>query len=144
MIFPKWLRAYGDKSYRGQCNSEQTDQIDFMSWLAFHYPQYRLLAVHPKGEGKRSWGQIDIAKKTGEINPGASDIIIPDRLTFVMELKRKDHTKSAWKQGQQEYLFAGHDAGCFACVALGVEGAKLAFLSWLAEKEALSCTASTT
>lgn len=137
MRFPSWLKVFGDQSYRGQCNSEQIEQIDFMSWLAFHYPQYRLLAVHPKGEGKRSWGQIDIAKKTGEINPGASDIIIPDRLTFVMELKRADHTKSAWKDGQKEYLLAAHNAGCFACVALGFEGAKLAFLEWINTKNIL-------
>lgn len=135
MLFPKWLRVYGDKSFRGDCNSEQIDQIDFMSWLACNYPAYRLLSVHPKGEGKRSWGQVDIAKKTGEINPGASDIIIPDRLTLVMELKRADHTKSAWKHGQKEYLIAAHNAGCFACVALGVEGAKLAFLDWLEHKK---------
>lgn len=144
MKFPAFLRVYGSQSYRGPCNSEQTDQIDFMSWLACNYPQYRKLAVHPKGEGKRSWGQIDVAKKTGEINTGASDIIIPDRLTFVMEIKRKDHTKSAWKEGQQEYLFAAHESGCFDCVGLGVDGAKLAFLSWLAKKEAVCCTASTT
>lgn len=137
MRFPAFLRVYGDQSYRGDCNSEQIDQIDFMSWLACNYPAYRLLAVHPKGEGKRSWGQIDIAKKTGEINPGAIDIIIPDRLTLVMELKRADHTKSAWKAGQKEYLLSAHNAGCFACVALGVEGAKLAFLDWLNTKKLL-------
>lgn len=135
VFFPKFLRVYGDQSYRGQCNSEQTDQIDFMSWLACEYPAHRLLAVHPKGEGKRSWGQVDIAKKTGEINPGASDIIIPDRITLVMELKRADHTKSAWKAGQREYLLAAHEAGCFVCVGLGIEGAKLAFLDWLEHKK---------
>lgn len=137
MRFPAFLRVYGDQSYRGQCNSEQTDQIDFMSWLACEYPSYRLLAVHPKGEGKRSWGQVDIAKKTGEINTGASDIIIPDRITFVMELKRANHLLSSWKAGQKEYLLAAHNAGCFVCVGLGVEGAKMALLDWLNTKNIL-------
>ena len=51
---------------------------------------------------------------------GCADIISP--LGFVCELKRKDHTKSTWQSGQQEWLKKAHDAGLFVCVGLGSEG----------------------
>ena len=62
---------------------------------------------------------------------GASDIIIPGSPAFVCELKRRDHTKSRWEDGQQEYLTAAQDAGAFVCIALGADAAMEAFNDWL-------------
>ncbi len=131
--FPDWLPVYGDQSYRGDCNSETVDQINFFSWLAFNYPEYRAIAIHPKNEGARSWGNVDIDKKTGSLNTGASDVIIP--CGFIMEIKRANHMKSNWKKGQKEYLLAAKNMGCFVCVGLGFEGAKAGFLAWLKTRE---------
>lgn len=61
---------------------------------------------------------------------GASDIIIPASLSFVCELKRRDHTQSSWQPGQREYLTAAQDAGAFVCVALGWDAAWEAFNEW--------------
>ena len=133
MRFPDWLPVYGEKSYRGECASETTEQIDFMSWLACYYPDYHRTAVHPKNEGKRTHAQADIDRKIGALNAGASDVIIP--AGFVMEIKRRDHIKSSWQRGQKEYLLAAKKTGCFVCVALGCDGAKLAFLDWIRSKQ---------
>ena len=65
------------------------------------------------------------------MTPGASDIIIPASVSFVCELKRKDHTQSKWQDGQIEYLEAANHAGAFVCVALGWEAAWQAFNDWL-------------
>lgn len=69
------------------------------------------------------------------MTPGASDIIIPASMPFVCELKRQDHTKSKWQDGQIEYLEACHEAGSFVCVALGWESAWRAFGDWLRARQ---------
>ena len=48
-----------------------------------------------------------------------------------LQLKRRDHMQSAWQDGQVEYLTAAHQAGVFACVALGCNAAWEAFEEWL-------------
>jgi hypothetical protein len=132
MRFPKGLKVFGDPSFRGDCRKEQAEQIDAFAWLRFHHPELAKIAVHPKIEGKRSWGQVHFDKKDGSINKGASDVIVPANPAFVCEIKRKDHTKSRWQKGQKEYLETATDYGAFACVALGAEGFKQAVNEYLA------------
>ena len=75
--------------------------------------------------------KIRIEKAEGMVK-GASDIIIPGGPAFVCELKRRDHTKSVWQDGQQEYLYAAQRAGAFVCIALGHKAAREAFGRYLA------------
>lgn len=131
MKFPQWLTVYGDKDRRGECPTEQTEQINIFSWLEFNHPELSAIAVHPKNEGKRSWGQVHHDKKSGSINTGASDVIIPGSPSFVCEIKRANHTKSQWQKGQREYLENASDCGAFVCVALGLEGFKQAVKDYL-------------
>lgn len=134
MIFPDWLVVYGDSTYRGDCPKEAAEQATFFNQLRKHYPDsYGLLALHPKNEGKRSGGQFQqLARdKALGLSPGAADVIIPGRTTFVCEIKRRDHTLCSWQAGQLPYLEAAHKAGCFVCVALGWEGAWQAFSEWV-------------
>ena len=128
------FRVYGDTSYRGKCPTESLEQITFFARLRREYPDtWGALAVHQRNEGQLRGGQFRaISKHKAEgMVKGASDIIIPARLSFVCELKRQDHTQSKWQDGQIEYLTAAHNAGAFACVALGCEGAWQAFNEWL-------------
>src|SRR5699024_8936847 len=81
------------------------------------------IAVHPRNEGKRTYHQARMQRLEGALNVGASDVIIPAAPAFVCEIKRRDHTKSRWQEGQQEYLKAAQDAGAFVCVALGADAA---------------------
>ena len=126
--------VYGDATFRGKCPTEGPEQVTFFNRLRAQYPDtWGTLAVHPRNEGQLRGGQFgSVQKKKAEgMVSGASDIIIPARMAFVCELKRLDHTQSSWQDGQIEYLTAAHNAGAFACVALGCNGAWAAFNDWL-------------
>jgi len=139
MKIPAWLPVYGDISFRGRCPGEQVEQASFFAKLRREYPaSYGLIAVHPRNEGLLAGGQFSavIRHRSEGMTKGAADIIIPGLSVrrefgaFVCELKRCDHTKSAWQDGQQAYLQAAHDAGAFVCVALGAVAAWQAFEAW--------------
>lgn len=124
------VTVFGDVTFRGKCPPEQVEQVTFFNRIRREYPtSWGLLAYHPRNEGKMTARQVLAAKLEG-LTPGASDIIIPARLAFVCEMKRQDHTQSAWQPGQVEYLQAAERAGAFACVALGYKGAWDAFEEW--------------
>jgi len=135
MKFPEFLIVYGDVNFRGPCPPESAEQITFFRKLRDEYPDtYGLMAIHPKNEGKRKGGQFQqlAMDKAMGLSPGAPDIVIP--LGFCAEMKRQDHTKSKWQPGQVEYLKAVHDAGGFACVALGWEAAMEALEDWISQR----------
>lgn len=136
MKFPDWLKVFGDTEYRGPCPQESAEQITFFAELRKAYPDtWGKLALHPKNEAKRSgsqFAQLSRDKALG-LQPGASDIVIP--LGFVCEIKRADSTKSKWQAGQVDYLKAVHDAGGFACVALGWKAAMEAVRAWEKQRE---------
>ena len=124
MKFPDWLPVYGDTRYRGPCPAESVEQATAISYIRREWPNaYGVLVLHPRNEGKRNWRQAAKHRAEG-MTTGASDIIIPARVPFVCEIKREDHTKSRWEDGQREYLAAALKAGAFVCVALGAEGVK--------------------
>lgn len=133
MKFPEFLKVYGDTSYRGKCPIEDLEQINFFAHLSELWPQYFDVAIHPKNEGQRTWGQVSKDKKMG-LNKGASDIIIPAIQPLIIELKRRDHTKSKWSDGQIKYLLAANNLGAFTCVALGYEAALEAVADWHSQK----------
>ncbi len=126
--------VFGDTTFRGDCPQEAMEQITFFNRIRRDHPlTWGRLALHPRNEGLKSAGQFQtvMRHKAEGMTPGAADVIIPGAPTFVCEIKRRDHTKSAWQDGQIEYLSAAHAAGSFACVALGVDGAWGAFGEWL-------------
>lgn len=127
------IPIYGDQKWRGPCPTEDVEQASFFAKLRREYPDsYGLIAVHPRNEGLKMGGQFSavIKHKAEGMTPGASDIIIPGAPSFVCEMKRRDHTKSKWQDGQEAYLQAAHNAGAFACVALGAVAAWMAFEDW--------------
>lgn len=126
MKYPKWLKVYGDQDFRGKCPLESAEQITFFNQLS---PELRLIALHPRNEGKRTHHQTAKQKAEG-MTVGASDIIIPASPSFVCEMKRKNHMKSTWQKGQLEFLEACQERGSFVCVALGWEAAMAALKEW--------------
>ena len=133
MKFPSSISVYGDTSYRGKCPPESVEQVSFFSRLRREYPDsYGVIAIHPRNEGLLKNGQFDAIKKfkLEGMSKGASDIIIPGNPSFVCEMKRQDHTKSSWQDGQMLYLEAAQLCGSFACVALGAAAAWEAFECW--------------
>lgn len=135
MKFPEGIPVYGDMAFRGKCPPEHVEQASFFARLRREYPDtFGLIAVHPRNEGLLVKGQFQAVTKhrLEGMAKGAADIIIPGARSFVCELKRQDHTQSAWQDGQQDYLKACHGAGAFACVALGAGAAWQAFEAWIA------------
>ena len=130
MKFPHWLPVYGDTDFRGKCPTESLEQITFFARIRKAYPDtYGLTAIHPRNEGKRTHNQTMRIKAEG-LTAGSSDIVIPGKTSFVCELKRRDHTKSKWQDGQREFLFAAYDTGSYVCAALGCDAAFEAFEFW--------------
>lgn len=123
MHLPNDVRIYGDLNYRGTCPKETLEQVTFFSRLRRQYPDtLGLIAFHVRNEGKRNHLQAAKEKSEG-LTTGAADIIIPGAPTFVCELKRRDHTQSEISTSQMAYLRAAQAAGCFVCIALGVDAA---------------------
>ena len=133
MKIPATIPVYGDTAYRGDCPPEMVEQASFFAKLRREYPDtYGLIALHPRNEGLLQAGQFHAVTKhrLEGMSKGASDIVIPGAPAFVCELKRQDHTKSKWQDGQIEYLEASQACGAFVCVALGAAAAWEAFKVW--------------
>lgn len=130
MKFPPQIKVFGDISYRDKsCPLEVAEQMTFFNRLRRQYPDsYGAIATHIRNEGKRTNA---LKERMEGMTNGASDIIIPCRVPFVLELKRRDHTLCHWQKGQQEYLVAAQNMGAFACVALGVDAAWEALKEWI-------------
>lgn len=126
MKFPKWLKVYGDQSYRGKCPTETAEQVTFFNEVRKDIS----IALHVRNEGKRTRTQAMQHKAEGML-AGAADIIIPGSPTFVCELKRRDHTKSHWQPNQIDFLGECERYGAFVCVALGYEAALEAVEDWI-------------
>lgn len=129
MKFPEGVAVYGDKSFRGDCPPESAEQITFFNEIRQKMPWLGVIATHVRNEGKRTNQQARRQIAEG-MTKGAADIIIPGCPTFVCELKRLDHTKSRWEEGQKEYLQAAKREGAFVCVALGYKAALEAVEKW--------------
>ena len=133
MKIPHWLPVYGDMDFRGECPVEDAEQIAFFIKIRKDYPNtYGKIALHPKNEQKlkgKQFYKLDIDKAKGFCK-SASDIIIPGCPSFVCELKRQDHTKSKWQDGQLEYLEIAKKHGAFVCVAFGAKASLEAFNEW--------------
>lgn len=132
MNLPPDIRVYGNTEYRGACPKEALEQVTFFNRLRRDYPDtLGLIAFHVRNEGKRTHLQAATEKSEG-MTAGAPDILIPGAPTFVCELKRRDHTQSELRTAQLAYLRAAQAAGCFVCVALGVDAAWEALHEYLA------------
>jgi hypothetical protein len=133
MKIPDWLPVYGDINFRGDCPREDAELMTFFNELKRIYPHLSAVAIHPDNEGLVIGAAHNAhikQKAKGAIKKGAADIIIVGNPTFVCEMKRQDHTKSQWQDGQLEFLEASKNNGAFVCVALGYAGALDAVKEW--------------
>lgn len=128
------IKVYGNTNFRGGCAKEDAELITFFNELKRLYPDLGRIAIHPDNEGLViGTGHLHHAKQKakGAIKKGAADIVIVGNPTFVCEMKRQDHTKSRWQDGQLEFLEASKKQGAFVCVALGYEAALNAVNDWV-------------
>ena len=128
------IKVYGNTDFRGDCPKEDLELMTFFNQLRIKYPDIAKVAIHPDNEGLILGAAHNAhikQKAKGAIRNGAADIIIVGCPSFVCELKRKDHTKSQWQNGQLEFLQTSQKLGAFVCVALGYEAALQALNDWL-------------
>lgn len=126
---PSAITIFGDTSWRGTCPLEAAEQVSFLQLLRVEFPELAEIAVHIRNEGKRTKRQGFQQKQEG-MNTGASDIVIPCCPPILIELKRRDHTKSKTGEKQIDYLVNSKKQGAFACFALGAIGAMEAVRAW--------------
>ena len=134
MKIPQDIKVFGDMSFRGDCAKEDLELITFFNQLRIKYPKLAKVAIHPDNEGLvfgTGFNNHTRQKAKGAIRNGAADIIICGSPTFVCEMKRQDHTKSKWQDGQLDFLQTSQKLGAFVCVALGYEAALQALNDWL-------------
>ena len=134
MKIPQDIKVFGDMSFRGDCAKEDLELITFFNQLRIKYPKLAKVAIHPDNEGLvfgTGFNNHTRQKAKGAIRNGAADIIIVGCPSFVCEIKRKDHTKSRWQDGQLDFLQTSQELGAFVCVALGYEAALQALNDWL-------------
>jgi hypothetical protein len=135
MKFHRDMIVYGDMDYRGECPSETLEQVTFFARLRTNWPDsWGRIAVHIRNEGQRTYMQAARQKAEG-MTKGASDVMIPGSPAFVCEIKRRDHTKSRFQDGQEEYLIAAQKLGAFVCIALGADAATEAFNDYLEQTQ---------
>ena len=137
MKIPQDIKVFGDMSFRGDCAKEDLELITFFNQLRIKYPKLAKVAIHPDNEGLvfgTGFNNHTRQKAKGAIRNGAADIIICGCPTFVCEMKRKDHTKSRWQDGQLDFLQTSQGLGAFVCVALGYVAALKAVDDWISKK----------
>jgi hypothetical protein len=126
--------VFGNIEFRGKCPLEKVEQVSVVNRIRSTYPDtWGLLLTHIRNEGISDKLQHNVAMKhraEGMVK-GACDLIIPAARTFCCEIKRCDPNLSKLDKDQVKYLTAAHNAGAFACVALGAVGAWAAFETWL-------------
>lgn len=116
-----------DSHYRGACPSERVEQINAMTWQAYHYPDRAPLCLHVPNESKGTAAHHHLRQKEG-VKPGVPDIIdLSCSVPGLFEMKRLDRTKSALSRHQKDFLASADAQGHFVAVCYGAENFKLAY-----------------
>lgn len=120
-----------DSGYRGDCPKEETDQISYGLWMQHHFPDVLWFHV-PNETGTRSGPQFIEKRRRMGVRSGVSDNVILTRginhKCGLIELKRRDKTKSKVSKSQNQVLEEAIAEGHFGAIAYGLEGIKKATL----------------
>lgn len=116
-----------DSKYKGNCDIEDQDQMNFTSWFDYQYPHYSRLYFHVMNESDMPVQGRVKAKKKG-LKSGVSDIIIllkrGEYSGLIIELKRKYKAKSKVSKEQEEFLFEVDGQGFYCAICYGFEEAQ--------------------
>jgi len=117
------------------CPHEDIEQINAISHLREHYPQYAPLSFHPTNEGQIPVQyRVDLIKQG--LLKGVSDIVVMKSSSNfpagMLEMKRASVKMStAISSEQRQILQLAEMDGKFACVCYGAEAFKKAFEDYL-------------
>lgn len=120
-----------DSGYRGDCPKEETDQISYGLWMQHRFPDVLWFHV-PNETGTRSGPQFVEKRRRMGVRSGVSDNVILTRginhKCGLIELKRRDKTKSKVSKSQNQVLEEAIAEGHFGAVAYGLDEIKKATL----------------
>lgn len=120
-----------DSGYRGDCSKEETDQIGYGLWMQHRFPDVLWFHV-PNETGTRSGPQFVEKRRRMGVRSGVSDNVILthgiNHKCGLIELKRRDKTKSKVSKSQTDVLEEAIAEGHFGAIAYGLEEIKKATL----------------
>lgn len=120
-----------DSGYRGDCPKEETDQISYGLWMQHSFPDVLWFHV-PNETGTRSGPQFVEKRRRMGVRSGVSDNVILthgiNHKCGLIELKRRDKTKSKVSKSQTDVLEEAIVEGHFGAIAYGLEEIKKATL----------------
>lgn len=120
-----------DSGYRGECPKEETDQMAYGLWMQYRFPDVLWFHV-PNETGTKSGPQFVEKRRKMGVRSGVSDNVIltngVNHKCGLIELKRRDKTKSKVSPSQIEVLEAAILEGHFGAIAYGLEEIKRATL----------------
>lgn len=120
-----------DSGYRGDCPKEETDQMAYWMWMRYRFPQ-AIWWHTPNETGTSSRVQFIEKRRRMGVTPGIGDNTILthgiNHKCGMIELKRRDKTKSKLSQAQRFVLESVSDEGHFAAIAYGLDEIKKATL----------------
>lgn len=120
-----------DSGYRGDCPKEETDQISYGLWMQHSFPDVLWFHV-PNETGTRSGPQFVEKRRRMGVRRGVSDNVILthgiNHKCGLIELKRRDKTKSTVSKSQNQVLEAAVAEGHFGAIAYGLDEIKKATL----------------
>lgn len=120
-----------DSGYRGDCPKEETDQISYGLWMQHRFPDVLWFHV-PNETGTRSGPQFIEKRRRMGVRSGVSDNVILthgiNHKCGLIELKRRDKTKSKVSKSQTDVLEAAVADGHFGAIAYGLDEIKKATL----------------
>lgn len=126
---PESIPVFGDITWRGECSHEVPAMIGGMQLIRDEFPHFDGIMVHIRNEDDGG------ARKGQKLNQegrekGAADVAIMCCPPIVMEVKRRDHTKSKIHGKQITFLIKSQEQGAFSCVAVGSVGMLEAVRAW--------------
>lgn len=120
-----------DSGYRGECPKEETDQMAYGLWMQYRFPDVLWFHV-PNETGTKSGPQFVEKRRKMGIRSGVSDNVIltngVNHKCGLIELKRRDKTKSTVSKTQMQVLEEAYDEGHFPAIAYGLDELKKATL----------------
>lgn len=120
-----------DSGYRGDCPKEETDQIGYGLWMQHRFPNALWFHV-PNETGTRSGPQFVEKRRRMGVRSGVSDNVILthgiNHKCGLIELKRRDKTKSKVSNSQTQVLEDAISSGHFGAIAYGLDEIKKATL----------------
>ena len=120
---------YRPRANPPKCRPETPEQIDFVAWVRYNYPEHADMMIHVANEGDQTPQYRQQLYKMGLLK-GASDLLLFIGPGCAIEMKQCKWSATT-KPEQKSFLSSWVASGKFGAVCHGCDAAKVAFLEYL-------------